>query len=191
MSDENNMEESALAAMLDQLASSNRRQRQEAARLLAAVAETNPDRLLEYADDLIDALDRPEAQTRWEILDVLTAMASVDASSVAGAFDGAETSLFDDTSAAVRLSAFRFLARFGSTGEDASDRVWPLLDEAIQCYHGDPEYRDMLAALLEFCGGNISPVTREALVARVAFDAENGVGYIKAYSSEIVAAAGE
>jgi hypothetical protein len=191
MSDEKNMEESALAAMLDQLASSNRRQRQEAARLLAAIAETNPDNLLDYADDLVDALDRPEAQTRWEILDALTSMAAVDASRVAGAFDGAEASLFDDTSAAVRLSAFKFLARYGSASEEGSDQVWPLLDEAIQCYHGDPEYRDMLVALLDFSKGAISPATREALVARVAFDAESGTGYIKAYSSEIVAAAGE
>jgi hypothetical protein len=191
MSDEKNMEESALAAMLDQLASSNRRQRQEAARLLAAIAETNPDNLLDYADDLVDALDRPEAQTRWEILDALSALVDIEPDAVAPAADAAETSLFDEDSAAARLSAFRFIARLGATGPEASDAAWPLLDESIQCYHGNPEYRDMLGALLDFVRGDISDASRSALVDRISFDAENGRGYVKAFSAEIVQAAQE
>jgi hypothetical protein len=186
MSDEKNMEESALAAMLDQLASSNRRQRQEAARLLAAIAETNPDNLLDYADDLVDALDRPEAQTRWEILDALTSMAAVDASRVAGAFDGAEASLFDDTSAAVRLSAFKFLARYGSASEEGSDQVWPLLDEAIQCYHGDPELYEMLNAVIGFSKGTLAPSVKRGLKERMVFDAENAKGLLQRRAQEII-----
>ena len=69
-----------------------------------------------------------------------------------------------------------------------SDLVWPLLDEAIQCYHGDAEYRDMLAALIGLARGCASDATRKALAGRVTFDAENGAGYIKTFSAEILQA---
>jgi hypothetical protein len=70
-----------------------------------------------------------------------------------------------------------------------SDASWPLLDEAIQCYHGDPEYHDMLLALLEFARGDLSENTRDALIARISFDTTNSQAYIKAFSTQIVAAA--
>ena len=97
-----------------------------------------------FVGSLMDALERPEAQTRWEVLDALTALVDEHAEEVAPAFEAAETALFDEDSAPVRLAGFVFLCRFGATSEERSDQVWPLLDEAIQCYHGDPEYRDML-----------------------------------------------
>ncbi|MBR1828611.1 MAG: hypothetical protein IJ781_03765, partial [Atopobiaceae bacterium] len=64
-----------------------------------------------------------------------------------------------------------------------------IVDEAIQCYHGDPEYRDMLFALSDLARGNISEATRDALIARVGFDAENGRGYVRIISNEIVSVA--
>ena len=54
------------------LSGSTRRDRQNAASVLAQVAKINPEALVSYANDFIDALNRPEAQTRWESLDVLT-----------------------------------------------------------------------------------------------------------------------
>ena len=191
MAEDSNREEQALSTLMDQLAGSNRRRRQEAARLVAAIAAASPDQLLDYTDDLLEALERPEAQTRWQVLDTLTLMAAVDSDKVAEAFDGAEASLFDDSSAAVRLSAFKFLARLGASSPENADKVWPLLDEAIQCYHGDPEYHDMLVALLDFAKGSISPAVASALRDRVAFDAENGHGYVKGFSAEIIAALAE
>ena len=89
----------------------------------------------------------------------------------------------------MRLAAFRLLVRLGASSPEQSDRVWPLIDEAIQCYHGDPEYRDMLVALQELAKGAISDETRAALIARVGFDAENGYGYVRAISAEVVQAA--
>ena len=133
-------------------------------------------------------LFRPEAQTRWEVLDALSAVADVDADAVAEAYDGAEASLFDDGSATVRLAAFVFLCRLGASSPERSDQVWQLLDEAIQCYHGDAEYRDMLVALLAVARGNASDATKKALGARVKFDSESGSGYIKSFSAEIVQA---
>lgn len=177
-----------IAGLVEELSGASRRRRQEVAHLLALAAKAHPDMMLPYVDSLVDALYRPEAQTRWEVLDALSAVADVSADAVAGAYDGAEASLFDDGSATVRLAAFVFLCRLAASSPERSDLVWPLLDEAIQCYHGDAEYRDMLAALIGLARGSSSDATRKALAGRVTFDAENGAGYIKTFSAEILQA---
>ena len=177
-----------VAGLIEELSGASRRRRQEVAHQLALAAKAHPELMVSHTDALIDALYRPEAQTRWEALDALSAVADVDADAVAGAFDGAEASLFDDGSATVRLAAFVFLCRFGASSPERSDQAWQLIDEAVQCYHGDAEYRDMLAALLGLARGSASDATKAALAARVRFDAENGSGYIKTFSAEILQA---
>ncbi|WP_322151296.1 hypothetical protein [Paratractidigestivibacter sp.] len=178
----------SIAALITELQGSGRRRRQEVAHKLAAVAKTNPALLVGHMDELIATLERPEAQTRWEILTGLTELCAGHADKLAGAFEGAEESLFDDDSATVRLAAFIFLCRYGATSAKRSDVAWPLLDEAIQCYHGDAEYRDMLSALLELARGKASKATKAALSERVSFDADNGSGYVKTFSQQIVEA---
>lgn len=177
-----------ISALFTELKGTGRRRRQEVAHRLAAVAKVDSSLLADHVDDLLEALERPEAQTRWEILTALTEMCPEQADKLAGAFDGAEESLFDDDSATVRLAAFVFLCRYGATSAERSDAAWPLLDEAVQCYHGDAEYRDMLGALLDFARGEASAQTKEALAQRVAFDAENGSGYVKTFSAQIAEA---
>ncbi len=172
----------------DELGCSSRRRRQDAAHKIAVAAQVDPDLVADNVADLVAALERPEAQTRWEVLNALTELAGKDAEAVESAFDGAEDSLFDDGSSTVRLAAFLFLCRFGSTSAARSDRAWPLLDEAIQCYHGDAEYHDMLVGLLGMAQGKISKETSAALAERIKFDSENGSGYIKSFSLEILQA---
>lgn len=122
------------------------------------------------------------------MLDVLSEMARVDPGCVEEAFGGAEASLFDEDSSIARLAAFRFLTSYGATSGKRSEQVWKILEEAIQCYHGDPEYRDMLGCLLEMAKGTISDRTAQVMRSRVDFDARHGRGYIKAFSTEIVEA---
>lgn len=184
-------QEAALAQMrilIQELAGSSRRRRQEVAHKIATVAKADPTMVTPFVDSLVDALDRPEAQTRWEVLDALAALAEEHTEDVACAFEGAETALFDEDSAPVRLAAFVFLCRYAASSEERSDEAWPLLDEAIQCYHGDAEYRDMLVALLAMVQGKASVATKQALAARLKFDSENGVSYIKGFSAEIIQA---
>lgn len=177
----------ALSALVDDLSGHSRRKRQMAAHVMLLVAQREPELLSEFIPDLIDALYRPEAQTRWEILDALTllmpAAGDVDFDA---AYDGAEDALFDELSATLRLSAFRFMAAWGAVTPARSTKVWPVIDEAIQCYHGDLEYRDMLGSLYEFARGDIDAQVAAELAGRIRFDAENGKGaYLKARSSEI------
>lgn len=128
----------------------------------------------------------PEAQTRWEALDALAALATTCPEQLGDAFEGAETALFDEISSTLRYAAFRLLCVWGATSVERSREAWPILDEAIQCYHGDLEYRDMLGCLYEFGQGEIDAEVAEKLALRLKFDAENGKGsYLKARSSEI------
>lgn len=191
MANSANDQEARLAQMrilVEELAGSSRRRRQEVAHKIATVAHTDASMVTPFVGSLMDALERPEAQTRWEVLDALTALVDEHAEEVAPAFEAAETALFDEDSAPVRLAGFVFLCRFGATSEERSDQVWPLLDEAIQCYHGDPEYRDMLVALLAFVQGAASVATKAALAERLKFDAENGASYVKSFSVQIIQA---
>lgn len=179
--------------LIDELSGPVRRMRQEAASTLATMAYEQPEKIEADVDNivdaLIDALFRPEAQTRWEALGALCKLAETHPDLVEKAYEGAETSLFDENSSRVRIEAFRMLASLGATSPEKSDKVWPLLDEAIQCFHGDPGYRAMLDSLVDFAAGAASDEVKEALVSRLTFDAENGRGYIKTCSQSVIAAA--
>lgn len=176
----------ALGALVEDLSASSRRKRQFASRVVALVAQRAQELIVPYIDELVDALHRPEAQTRWEVLDALTLLVPEHAKEVGPAFEGAEAALFDELSATLRLSAFKFLCTWGATDRNRSKKVWPVIDEAIQCYHGDLEYRDMLSYVHEFAEGKIAGDVAAELAGRLQFDAENGKGsYLKGRSREI------
>ena len=177
---------SALDAFVEDLSSASRRKRQFAARVVALLAAQDAELLAPHIDALIDALYRPEAQTRWEVLDALTCLVPEHAKEVGAAFEGAEAALFDELSSTLRFSAFNLLVTWGASERGRSKKVWPILDEAIQCYHGDLEYRDMLACLHTFAEGKIAGEVAEELAGRLQFDAQSGKGaFIKSRSAEI------
>jgi hypothetical protein len=176
-----------LNELIENLSGASRRVRQVSASALGIVAKENPALLIEHASSFVDALNRPEAQTRWESLDVLTACISVDSRAVEKAIPGAETALFDEDSGPVRLAAMRFICKFAATTPTRSEKLWPLIDEGIQCYHGDLEFSDMLVAITEFSLGKIAPSAKEALAERMKFDAENGKGSLRRKAQVIVA----
>ena len=181
--------EPTLDLLLEGLSEASRRTRQNTAHEIAEIAKVRPQMLLDKVDVLVDAVGRPEAQTRWEVLNALTAIATLDPAACTGAIDAAETALFDEGSSMVRLAGFRLLIAEGLSTPELASQVWPLLDEAIQCYHGDPEYRNMLTALVEFAAGPAPQDVREALASRVAFDSEKStLPYIRAFSKDIVEA---
>jgi len=190
MSDKNSKEGIVLTMdmrdiLVERLLGTNRRMRQNAAHMLAQASKTDIDYIAPVADALIDALSSPEAQTRWECLDMLSDIAKVAPQKVLEAYSGAEDALFDDMSASVRLAAFRFLCRYGTISPDCADRTWPLINEAIQCYHGDPEYREMLVSLKVFAQGDLNDEVKAALIERMNYDMKNSRGFIRAYSTDI------
>lgn len=172
--------------LFENLEGPSRRMRQLSASAIAAIAREKPELVVERAGALVDALNRPEAQTRWECLDALTELVAVDSRACDKAILGAESALFDEESGPARLAAMRFLCRLGATTENRSEKVWPLIDEAIQCYHGDFEFQDMLVAVTGFSEGKLSSSVKEALIERMAFDASNGKGALKRRAAQIV-----
>lgn len=179
-------DEQLMADLAEQLEGSSRRSRQNAASVFAQIAKVDPEALLSYLDAFIDALNRPEAQTRWESLDILTSLVPYDSRGCDKALIGAETALFDEDNGLVRLAAVRFLCKLGATTENRSEKIWPLLDEAIQCYHGDFEYQDMLVAIISFAEGKLSISVKEGLRTRVSFDAEHGKGALQRRSQQVI-----
>ncbi len=175
-----------IAACVANLSASSRRDRQHAAAILAQQTREDAACVLPYGNELIDALNRPEACTRWECLDALTELVPHDSRLCDKALHGAEVALFDEESGLVRLSAMRFLCHLGATTEKRSEKTWPLIDEGIQCYHGDPEFSKMLAAVAEFAQGKLSPSVRESLIDRMSFDAKNSKGSLKRRAAQII-----
>ena len=176
----------ALNELIEALSGGSRRGRQQAAKVIAAVAAANSEILVPHAAALVDALERPEAQTRWECLDTLAQLVPLDGRTCEKAVPGAETALFDEDSGPLRLAAMRFLCRLGATTEKRSEKVWPLIDEGIQCWHGDLAFQDMLIAIFDFSQGKLAPEVKAALADRMRFDATNGRGMLKKRAIQIV-----
>lgn len=176
----------AIAELVDNLSGASRRVRQRSAACLALVAKKEPESMVQHCVAVIDALNRPEAQTRWECLDILTRIIDFDSRACDKAVIGAELALFDEESGLVRLAAMRFLCRLASTTENRSEKLWPLIDEGIQCYHGDLEFQDMLIAVLGFSQGKLAASTKWALAERMSFDAENAKGTLGRYAKQIM-----
>ncbi len=183
------VEPALLAEVIAALAGDERRARQAAASVVHGVANIAPAMLKPFAAELADALHRPESQTRWEVLGTFEDLVPVDARLVDRALGGAETALHDEESGVVRLAAFRLLCAYGATTEHRSERVWPLIDEAIRCYHGDAEFPAMLTSLIAMMTGGAADSVKIAAAERMAFDAEFGKGLLKRRASSIVAAA--
>jgi hypothetical protein len=175
-----------LVALIENLSTEVRRIRQFSAAAIGVVSESAPEVLVAHIPHIVDALHRPEAQTRWESLEVLTRVVSYDPAACDDALIGAEGSLYDEESGAARLAAVRFLCAYGALDAKRSTKVWPLLDEAIQCSHGDPEFQDMLISIIGFAGGRIGKDVRTSLASRMDFDAANGRGPLKRRATQIV-----
>ena len=173
-------------SLIEDLQSSTRRTRQNAASELASFIQTDPEVLIPHVDLFVKALDYPEAQTRWECLDILSLLVSYESRLCDKAVVGAESALFDENSGLLRLAALRFLCTLGATTENRSMKTWPLIDEAIQCYHGDVEFPDMLIAVTAYSEGKLAPSVREALAERMTFDAQNARGALRRRAQTIL-----
>lgn len=179
-------DEHYLKETVEQLEGSSRRNRQKAASVMCAISKSQPEILAPYISALVDALNRPEIQTRWECLEALTRLVEVDSRACDKAIEGAETALFDEGNDLLHLAAMRFLCALGATTEKRCEKVWPLIDEGMQCYHGDPAFQDMLVAIIDFSKGKLSNEAKQGLKDRVSFDAANAKGVLGIRSKQII-----
>lgn len=176
----------ALEKLVNSLSASSRRERQVASAAIYEIAKNDLKKIEPFTKDIVDALNRPEGQTRWEALMTLTLLIPTQSKECAKAIDAAEDALFDDGAGSLRLAAFTFLCEIGKTTATRSKNVWPVIDEAIQCYHGDAEFDDMLNALVDFSHGKLDEDVKSQLAARMKFDADNSGGNLQAKSKIII-----
>lgn len=175
-----------IVTVVDATAGADRRLRQKSAEVIATIASRDAALIAPYSAEMADALSRPEARTRWQILDAFRYLVATDSRATDKALTGAETALYDEQSGPARLAAFRFIATYGATTETRAEKVWPLIDEALQCYHGDPEFDDMLIATLTFAQGKIGHTVKAELAERMSFDASNSRGPVGRRAKAIV-----
>ena len=121
-----------LKELVEALSDGSRRGRQQAAKVIAGVAAENPEILVPFASDLVDALERPEAQTRWECLDALTYVVPFDSRPCDKAIPGAEAALFDEDSGPLRLRRPRSARkRYGLSLTRASSAITAIWNSRI------------------------------------------------------------
>lgn len=149
--------------LLKLLSGPSRLNRKNAAKTLYARVSENPEKFKKQINKFIDALKRPEAQTRWLCLDILSKMVSVDANACKDAIEGAEEALFDEKTSLIRVSAIRFLCRYGASSMTRSKEVWPLIKEAIQQFHGELEFDEMLGFVIYFASGKLNADVKKDL----------------------------
>lgn len=184
--DEIKGDEEKIQEVIGRLSEAKRRDRQIAASVLHQIAREDASVLVPYAASFIDALNRPEAQTRWECLEVLTFLVPLDSRTCSKAIPEAEAALFDEESGQVRLAAMKFLCKIGGTTATRSEKVYPLISEGIQCYHGDLEFNEMLAAINDFACGKLSDEVKVALKDLMTFDSINGKGSLQRKAQQII-----
>jgi hypothetical protein len=175
-----------LIALVENLSAGQRRVRQFSAAAINVISESQTDILVNHIGEITDGLYRPEAQTRWECLEALSYLAPIDPPACDSAVEGAEASLYDEDSGSARLAALRFLCAYGAVDAQRATKVWPLIEEAIQCYHGDPEFIDMLSSVAAFADGKIGPEVKKSVIKRMQFDATNGKGQLGRHATQIV-----
>jgi hypothetical protein len=122
---------------------------------------------------MVTALDHAEPQTRWEILGALEEIARSSPKLLDKAVVPATACLHDTSSSVVRIAAFRMLAQYGGTSKRRAEQVWPLLDEALRCYHGDSEYPGMLAGLVLMVDGRAPAEVKQEAADLVEPDASH------------------
>jgi len=175
-----------LEALVENLSGEQRRIRQFSAAILNVISTMEPELLVSYIPQVVDALYRPEAQTRWECLEILSNVVSYDPGACDDAIIGTEASLYDEDSGLAHLAAMRFLCSYGAIDAKRANRVWPFIEEAIQCYHGDPEFQDMLISVTQFAAGHIGVVVKRSLGERMGFDAKNATGPLRRRALAII-----
>ncbi|MBK5211295.1 MAG: hypothetical protein JJE36_03130 [Coriobacteriia bacterium] len=159
--------------LVEALGCDSRVLRQYATTVLLTVAEAKPELLVEFQDELLDALNRPEPMTRYQILRIISALISQDAHIVEKGYEDIEACLYDEESPNVRGSAFRLLAHYGATTQKRSERVWPSLSDALRCWHRDTVFMEMLADLITLLEGKCSDRVRDEAATLFEFDIES------------------
>ncbi|MCL2403401.1 MAG: hypothetical protein FWC86_04135, partial [Coriobacteriia bacterium] len=177
--------------LAESLGHQSRAMREYTAQVLTELMRADVALLQDHADDIVDALNRPESLTRYSMIEIIGELANLDSKIVTDAYEPLQDSLYDEDSGTVRLYAFRVLARYGATGPARSVKVWPDLSMALRSFHGDPEFMAMMNELIAMLAGRADTAVKESAVELFAFDAEHARGDLRKKAETIATFAPE
>lgn len=98
-----------------------------AAKILEKIAETKPEVLLPFAEDLLPALRAQEPQTRWMVIRLLGFLASQSPDVAERAFSYADSFLVEKAGVCLSGSASEFLGYYGAMGGDNARKAFTAL----------------------------------------------------------------
>ena len=154
-----------------------------------SIADKDASVLLPFADDIASGLTKPEAQTRWEVLHALDQMGKAGQRYDEDVLVAAEDSPLRRDQRIRARGGLPLFCGYGSASTDNLEGGRTQIDEAIQCYHGNPEFTDMPHAARRLCRGkHLACHELRALAQRMKFDSENASGTLRMRSEQIVAA---
>ena len=104
-------DEGLLEHLIELLCGKSRLKRQKAASIVAIISNEDATVLLPYAEDICEALNHTEAQTRWEVLHTLDQMGKVGQRYDEDTLALAEDALYDENNGIVREAALPEVAR--------------------------------------------------------------------------------
>lgn len=159
--------------LADALGCESRVLRQLAANALLGIAEQDFKKVIDFAPQIFDALNRPEPMTRYQALRIINLFINHDARLIEKELEDIEACLYDDESPNVRASAFKVLAHYGSTTKKRSEKVWPSLSDAIRCWHRDTVFMDMVSDTITLLDGECSDQVRKEAAELFEFDLES------------------
>ncbi len=160
--------------LIDELAGPVRRTRQEAASTLAEMAREHADRLEPDVERVTEALSTPctaPRRRRAGRRSMPCGGRHVPPGSWPRRPMRAPRPRCSTRTQSRALSTPSACSRaWGASSPELSDKVWPLLDEAIQCFHGDLGTAICSTACLSLPGRIDADASKQALVERISFD---------------------
>lgn len=194
---EETLEFTSMQQAIEGLSDAQRRVRQSASQYVLRQVRMNSEVVSEFLPEIVDALYRPETQTRKNMLEVLTVFiknkilvqTEVDSSTLkllSEACDPAEEALFDELSPQVRLTAFRFFVQLCLLNDRMLEECWGVIRDALSCSYGESTYYDMLKALIPLCKRTLPAHVQEHIIDIVSYDAQGVRGKESLLSAQIM-----
>lgn len=103
-----------------------------AAKIVEKVAEKKPELVSSYLNELKPALDVPEPQTRWMTIHTFGLCAKLNPEPAVSAVEKAKQYLDENAGVCLTSAAATYLGNIGELSSNEAQRVFPLLESAIE-----------------------------------------------------------
>lgn len=103
-----------------------------AAKIIEKVAQKKPDLIAKDLDALLPALNAPEPQTRWMLMQVFGLCARLNPKDSISALEFAKKYLSENAGVCLSGAVHLYLGRIGATSDKTANKVLPILDDSLK-----------------------------------------------------------